>query len=262
MNADHVAYGCRQAPGREFMSFSQKGRKLRTQVRAIAVAACVLCTGFENPFGADLARSFELIALQNEYGDRHWMPVRKWVTPVLIFLDSRAGLKDIQLELVSAHVARLRQVTGHEIELTDDRGMANVVVVFEREALLRALVDELLPGKNFTDEFLNSSICFANFNVNRRHEIRNAVVIIPTDRARAYAKLPACVVEELTQILGLINDSEEVYPSIFNDASIDDELSEHDINLLKILYNPRIRPGMTRSEVMPIVRELAAEFQR
>lgn len=231
-------------------------------MRTVIIAVCILCTGFESPFGADLVRSFELIALHNEHGDRGWMPVRKWTKPLSIYLDSRAGLKDVQRQLVSDHVAKLREITGHEINLVRTREEANVVVVFEREARLRSLVDELLPGKKITDDFLNSSICFANFDVDARFEISRAVVIIPPDRARAYAKLPACVIEELTQIMGLINDSVEVYPSIFNDASIDDELSEHDIRLLKILYNPRIKAGMRREEVMPIVRELAAGLEQ
>jgi len=53
-----------------------------------------------------------------------------------------------------------------------------------------------------------------------------------------------------------VNDSVDVYPSIFNDKSIDDELSQHDIRLLQILYHQNIKAGMQRVEVMPIVREL------
>ncbi len=222
----------------------------------VVVASIVCCTGFEEPFGVSLERSFELIALQNEYGSKRWMPVRKWVKPVAIFMDSRAGLKEVQLQLTQEHIANLSRITGHKIYLVHQKKNANLILVFERESLLQPLVKELLPDQTFTDEFLNNIVCFGNFNVNRDHEIYKAVVIIPTDRARAFGKLPACIVEELTQVMGLVNDSVEVYPSIFNDKSIDDELSQHDIRLLQILYHQNIKAGMQRAEVMPIVREL------
>ncbi len=222
----------------------------------VVVASCVFCTGFEEPFGVSLERSFELIALQNEYGPKRWMPVRKWVKPVAIFMDSRAGLKEVQLQLTQEHIANLSRITGHKIYLVHQKKNANLILVFERESLLQSLVKELLPGQTFTDKFLNTMVCFGNFNVNRNHEIYKAVVVIPTDRARAVAKLPACIVEELTQVMGLVNDSVDVYPSIFNDKSIDDELSQHDIRLLQILYHQNIKAGMPRAEVMPIVREL------
>ncbi len=222
----------------------------------VVVASCVFCTGFEEPFGVSLERSFELIALQNEYGPKRWMPVRKWVKPVAIFMDSRAGLKEVQLQLTQEHIANLSRITGHKIYLVHQKKNANLILVFERESLLQPLVKELLPGQTFTDKFLNTMVCFGNFKVNRNHEIYKAVVVIPTDRARSVAKLPACIVEELTQVMGLVNDSVDVYPSIFNDKSIDDELSQHDIRLLQILYHQNIKAGMPRAEVMPIVRGL------
>jgi len=47
-----------------------------------------------------------------------------------------------------------------------------------------------------------------------------------------------------------------VFPSIFNDNSIDEVLSPHDIRLLELLYHPRIKAGMSRDQVIPIIREL------
>ena len=67
----------------------------------------------------------------------------------------------------------------------------------------------------------------------------------------------SCVHEEIAQGLGLANDSEAARPSIFND---DDEfalLTTHDELLLKILYDPQVRAGMSADEVRPIVTRLA-----
>ena len=70
----------------------------------------------------------------------------------------------------------------------------------------------------------------------------------------------SCVHEELAQGLGLANDYPAARPSIFND---DDEfalLTEQDELMLKMLYDPRLRPGMTAKEVNPRTRIIAREL--
>jgi hypothetical protein len=231
----------------------------------LLAGACLLLSNSGNaqssriakPFGADLVESFELIALRNEYGDTGWTPVRKWQKPVRVFIDSRAGYLHIQEKLVAAHLANLARITGHDIRITTDKQEANTLLVFDREMNLRALADSLTPEEHLSDEFLKSAVCFATFYLHHDSSIHKAVVVIPVDRARAKAKLPTCIIEELTQILGLINDSDKVFPSIFNDKSIDEELSPHDIRLLKLLYHPKVKAGMSRDKVIPIIRELS-----
>ncbi len=64
----------------------------------------------------------------------------------------------------------------------------------------------------------------------------------------------------MSQGLGLSNDYPLARPSIF----IDDEefgfLTTHDELLLKMLYDKRLRPGMTEAEARPIVEQIAAEL--
>jgi hypothetical protein len=70
----------------------------------------------------------------------------------------------------------------------------------------------------------------------------------------------SCIHEELAQAMGLANDSPEARPSIFND---DDEfalLTSHDERLLQMLYDPRLRAGMTLSQADPILRVIANEL--
>jgi hypothetical protein len=88
------------------------------------------------------------------------------------------------------------------------------------------------------------------------------VVIIPVDRAREKGKLVSCVVEELTQVLGLPNDSEKVFPSIFNDLSTDVYLSGLDYLLLKMLYDPRVKAGMDEHTVRPVLKKIIDEYSR
>ena len=85
---------------------------------------------------------------------------------------------------------------------------------------------------------------------------------LPVDRARERAKLLTCIVEELSQILGLPNDSEKVYPSIFNDKSCNELLTRLDYLMLKMLYDRRVKAGMDRRQVMPVLRKIVNEYQQ
>jgi hypothetical protein len=55
----------------------------------------------------------------------------------------------------------------------------------------------------------------------------------------------SCIHEEMAQGMGLSNDSPDARPSIFNDDEEFALLTPHDEMLLRILYDPRLRPGMT-----------------
>ena len=69
----------------------------------------------------------------------------------------------------------------------------------------------------------------------------------------------ACVVEELTQILGLPNDSATVEASIFNDHSQYFELTKNDRMLVQVLYHPRITFAMPRQQALRLARTITLE---
>jgi Protein of unknown function (DUF2927) len=73
--------------------------------------------------------------------------------------------------------------------------------------------------------------------------------------------LRSCVEEELTQAMGLPNDDAGVRPSIFNDEKEFGVLTAHDELLLRVLYHPRLAPGMPPERAMPVVREIIAELR-
>ena len=71
----------------------------------------------------------------------------------------------------------------------------------------------------------------------------------------------SCLQEEITQSLGLTNDSDRARPSIFNDDQEFAVVTEHDEMLLRLLYDPRLRTGMSAQEAMPIAREILDDLQ-
>lgn len=241
------------------MTTKPKLRRLRRLAprAALAGVALLLMGAGDRPI-EQVVRDFDLIVFRNEYREGIAQHLRKWVTPIRVYLDTRAGDADLHRRLTKAHLARLAAISGHEIRLVDNKRSANLLAVFEHSAKLGELAEELFPDADRIKTIMESSICIGRFYTNGRHEIFKAVVIIPPDRAASKGKLPACVVEEITQVLGLPNDSSEVYPSIFNDRSVDDELTAIDITLIRLLYDPSLRPGMPREEALEAVRRILA----
>jgi hypothetical protein len=70
----------------------------------------------------------------------------------------------------------------------------------------------------------------------------------------------SCFHEEIAQGLGLANDSRQARPSIFNDDEEFALLTGMDEKMLRILYDPALRPGMTEAEARPIVESLATRL--
>ena len=64
----------------------------------------------------------------------------------------------------------------------------------------------------------------------------------------------------LAQGLGLPNDSPRARPSIFNDDEEFALLTRMDEDMLRILYNPALRPGMSEAEARPIIYDLATKL--
>lgn len=224
-----------------------------------------------------LAENFVQIALFEEHGSASLSAsgprpsqLRRWVAPVRIGISHGASVppsdRARQVMQTRAYATRLAQVTGHPIAFTaSGRGNFTIYVVDEDERL--ALGPELqrrIPGISDTSlrtmiELSRSISCIvvAFSRSNRQNVYTDAVAIIRTEHPPASWR--SCLHEEVAQGLGLPNDSPRARPSIFNDDEEFALLTGHDELLLSMLYDRRLRPGMTAAEATPIVRQLALE---
>ena len=147
----------------------------------------------------------------------------------------------------------------------DDQGNFVVLVVNEDER--RAIgprLQSMVPGIPPSDVAALSELSPQNFCTVFAYSQGNSPVYAQAV-ALIRAELPprlrrSCVHEELTQGMGLANDSPRARPSIFNDDEEFAYLTRHDELLLKILYDPRLRPGMTEAEARPVVMQIATEL--
>ncbi|MEO1000256.1 MAG: DUF2927 domain-containing protein, partial [Pseudomonadota bacterium] len=180
-----------------------------------------------------------------------------------------SGADEATLEAIAAYTERLSRVTGLEIrELGPGEGRPRLLIFVERLSVLSPLLRELRDrsrGREGMDriiEFLANPVplspCYGQVSA-RDGRLDEALILIRAETAGRFRQ--TCIEEEIAQILGLINDDPAVRPSIFNDDQEFALLTAHDEALLRIHYDPRLRPGMTREAVRlrldAIVREVA-----
>ncbi|NRA59695.1 MAG: DUF2927 domain-containing protein [Psychrobium sp.] len=203
--------------------------------------------------------SFYEIALGDEYGTSAYS-IKKWNKPLRIYVEHQTNGVELHNQLLNAHIKHLKQITGLDIERTKHAKNANIHFFFTKEKMLQQLVAKK-AGSQLV-KYTHGSLCMATIRANKAGNIISANVFIPVDRAMAQGKLLTCIVEELTQSLGLIRDSDLVFPSIFNDNTKNNLLTGLDEILLKMLYDKRIVTGMTKDELAPIINEMVKEYQR
>jgi len=210
-----------------------------------------------------LITSFIDIALNNEYSAAQ-SKLRKWTKPIKYHFIHRTADQKLHERLSTLHLEHLQKITGVKMQQIQHKQNANLLIIFSKEALLeKELLKEFnISSKKQREQLFRNSVCLAHFSINKNNSIRKAIVIIPVDRARAKAKLVSCIVEELTQIMGLPNDSDKVYPSIFNDRSTDELLSGLDFILLKILYHPKLKAGMQMAQIKRLLPSIIEEFKQ
>lgn len=210
-----------------------------------------------------LVGSFVELVMKNSYSTRQ-NPVRKWITPVRYFIEHRVGDADLHRQLVDAHFRHLAEITGLGIQPVETRDAANFLVVLTSEGGLESDLPHYFGAASARrhEALFQHSLCMTSFATERRSAIVRAVALIPVDAARARSDLTSCIVEELTHAMGLGNDTLQHLPSIFSRKSNRVFLSGLDHLLLKMLYDPRIKPGMNEKTVRPVLNTIAAEYER
>jgi len=206
-----------------------------------------------------IAKSFLEVALGNEHGQSVNLNLRKWQQPIRIYVEHQTGDKPLHDSLLNAHIKQLISITGFDIKRVANRKLANLHYYFTRQKTLPSLVKDNI-GESAV-QYLHGSVCLANIQTAANNVITRAYVFIPVDQARMHGKLVACIVEELTQILGLVRDSDLVFPSIFNDKSHNMLLTGLDDILLRLLSEDTIKAGMSAKELRPILDRLLSQYQ-
>ena len=224
-----------------------------------------------------LAANFLRIAMYEEY-DRALggtvareasTKLTRWGVPVRVGLRFGASVPQARRASDTARIAsylnRLAGLTGLSIKLADANPnfIIQIASVDERRALgpvLLAALPELtatqISGVTNMDRSTYCLVWTQSDTSSGLYE--RAFVFIPSEHPDLMRL--ACIHEEIAQGLGLPNDSGLARPTIFNDDEEFALLTTQDELMLKLLYNPALRPNMTEAQARPIVESLAARL--
>jgi hypothetical protein len=184
--------------------------------------------------------------------------IRKYEVPVRVFADgSRADRKAQIAKIVADIAAKVRHL---DIAMSENNEDANVLVKLVRDRDLYRTITTFYGNARAKE--IKSSLdpqCLSGFRKNEKFEIERSDVILTVDNGD-FVFLD-CAYEELLQSLGPINDTESVPWTMFNDNVSMGYFDVYDQYLLNLLYDPRIKAGMTVTEVRAVLPDVVADVR-
>ncbi|MGV3635298.1 MAG: DUF2927 domain-containing protein [Pseudorhodoplanes sp.] len=185
--------------------------------------------------------------------------IRKYEKPVRVYTDSRA--KPDRRKQVAQVVDDIREKIRHlDIAMVDKRKDANVTVTLVRDRDIEKTIRQFY-GREQAARIVKSlePQCLSGFRKDDLYRIQHSDVIIVVD-AGEFIFLD-CIYEELLQALGPINDDDELPWTMFNDDVQKGYFDIYDQYLLNILYDPRIRAGMTKEQVKELLPQILPDVR-
>lgn len=192
---------------------------------------------------------FKEVALGSEFGNSEAV-VKKWQEDIKIYVSGEESdflrenldrmMKEIN-ELVSPSIKLTRVNKASDANFEIFYGTANEYVKKEPK------VKRLVSG-NFGLFYVYS---------NAQKELYRGTMYIDISRVKAKDTQRHILLEELTQALGLMNDSYEYKRSIFFQKwTLTQDYANIDRELIRLLYHPKIKPGMSPEQVDRVLQAL------
>jgi hypothetical protein len=184
--------------------------------------------------------------------------IRKYDVPVRVFADGNRPDRKAQLAKVVADIGR--RVQHLDIAMAESSDTANVVVKLVRDRDLYRTITTFYGSERARE--IRTSLdpqCLSGFRKSDKYEIEHSDVILTVDNGDFI--FLDCAYEELLQSLGPINDTSSVPWTMFNDNVSMGFFDVYDQYILNILYDPRIKAGMTVAEVKAVLPDVLADVR-
>jgi hypothetical protein len=245
---------------------------------AVSLVLATPSVAADRPSPADLAAFFTEVAFGSEYLKNGTPVIQKWLEPIRIsvseiegkLIDKPGGGKELKLDhakpsrehinLIRKHLRVLLGLTGVRSESVKESGKpANFFIKFVPRLAMHApfLAKGVDPA--LLKKLAAPGVCYF-LTLADKGSINWATVIV--NNQLSPEAMDACLLEELTQTLGLVNDSDKIKPSVFKNKAIPRELNRTDIILIKTLYDNRLPPGMVKKQALRRVNKIVAELDK
>lgn len=195
----------------------------------------------------------------------------KWLVPIRVgLLVEPGGDAGAYQAMTERHLAALAEATGLEIGVAAPEN-ANLLVIFARDPFeaarrqrhrYRHLVRDPRAFDVLLGQMEQSATCFGLLwgGWPSGRSIDFSVVFVRTDLGARTVE--GCLVQETAQVLGLLHDLDPAADSVFSDSGRQIHLTARDRLLLRLLYDPRLQPGMGWQEVEPLARAALRDLRK
>lgn len=165
------------------------------------------------------------------------------------------------LQTISSHLQLLEKITGRTLVLKGFgvTGKTNVTIRYlEYEEAYNQVISKLSRSEPSRGEYYVSGGCRGFiWNTEAGEITKGLVLIVPSDDKKFEH---SCIIEELTQVLGLSADRAHYLPAIFSNEGLPQKLSVNDQIMVRTLYDPRLKAGMPREEALVIAKQVIEEL--
>ena len=178
--------------------------------------------------------------------------VKKFTEPVRFYIDNRTGQAAAHRNVLSFIESLPSQIEGLPVLIVHMPADANFRVLILNRSDYRAVVQKELLRRAPGD-------CLVRVIAGADGIARSDAVIVTDKGNRLFRK---CVVQEILQGLGPVNDDSRLTMSVFNDRTRHTNFTAFDRFILNTLYDPQIRAGMSRAEAASVLPRVVAEVRR
>src|SRR5580698_8675770 len=185
--------------------------------------------------------------------------IRKYDRPVRVFADG-AARADRRAQLAKVVTDIGQRIQHLDIAMAASSEDANVIVNLVRDRDLSRTITSFYGSERAKE--IRASLdpqCLSGFRKNEKFEIQHSDVILTVDSGDFI--FLDCAYEELLQSLGPINDTSSVPWTMFNDNVSMGFFDIYDQYIVNVLYDPRIKAGMTVEQVKAVLPDVLADVR-
>lgn len=208
----------------------------------------------------DMVRHFGHVLFGSEYGIAEGQKVvAKWHGEVGITIQGRATAD--MGKMASRHLTGLMELTGLRFKQRPPGSPGQSIdLMFMKRKEMPQLVRQLQGRDAQAMKTMISDptmVCFFLSWKKPEQRIVKSIVVINVERDPV--QLNACLLEELTQVMGLPNDVDAYWPTLFQPNDVSTSWSRWDRLYLKTLYDPRLKAGMKPVDALYQAKKIFAE---
>lgn len=194
---------------------------------------------------------FKEIALGFEFGSASKI-TRKWTQPMKIYVGGKDPHDlDIELDKIINEINDL-VADGFSIEIVQDSSQSNFYLYLGSADGYAAIYPSL-------SELVKTNWGLFSINYNGDNELNRGKMYVDIYRADL-TEQKHLLREEITQSLGLGNDSEKYPDSIFQSSwTRTNSYAPIDSDIIKLLYHPRVTIGLDATEVEEVLQQIFLE---